>query len=68
MYTERMKGEREKETHRESEGGVHREMRALEAVELKRTRVHHLSTSVENEDLPQVAAAPERWRELKKCE
>jgi hypothetical protein len=34
-------------------------MRAREAVELKRTRVHHLSTSVENEYLLQVAAAGE---------
>ncbi len=63
-----MKGEREKEARKESEGGVHKEMRALEAVELKRTRVHHVSTSVENEDLLQVAAASERWRKLKKCE
>jgi hypothetical protein len=34
-------------------------MRAREAIELKRTRVHHLSTSVENEYLPQVATARE---------
>jgi hypothetical protein len=34
-------------------------MRAREAVEFKRTRVQHLSTSVENEYLPQDVAAGE---------
>ncbi len=38
---------------------MHREMRAREAVEFKRTRVQHLSTSVENEYLPQDVAAGE---------
>ncbi len=38
---------------------MHKEMRAREVVKLKRSRVHHLSTSVENEDLPQVVAAGE---------